>query len=158
MNVHHFYKQDKISEILKLGYDFYVYDYGVCSSQNFNRTSYLEKDIRLACVGAKVSEVMYTSTLVDNEFYTDIYYLFIHTPEADQRDLRESMKDKGERVYFPCYSPEAYEFAIDNLPIYEDIIPLDNKNEDIPQKRVYEIYLKGKRRMAKLKMGLWMIF
>lgn len=149
MNVHHFYRQDKISEILKLGYDFYVYDYGVCGSQNFNRTSYLEKDIRLACVGAKVSEVVYTTTLIENEFYTDIYYLFIHVPEADRKGLKESMKDKEERIYFPCYSPEAYEFAIDNLPIYEDIIPLDNKSKDIPQRKSIRDMFKRKKKNGK---------
>ena len=149
MNVHHFYRQDKISEILKLGYDFYIYDYGVCGGSNFNRTSYLEKEIRLLCVGSKVSEVTYTSNLVDNEFYPDLFYLFIHAPEADKKDLKESMIDKQDQVYFPVYSPEAYEFAIGNLPIYEEIIPLDDKTEEIVEKKSIRSIFKRKKKNGK---------
>ena len=59
------------------------------------------------------------------------------------------MKDKEERIYFPCYSPEAYEFAIDNLPIYEDIIPLDNKSKDIPQRKSIRDMFKRKKKNGK---------
>lgn len=145
MNIHHFYRQDKISEILKLGYDYYIYDYGVYNHQNFNKTSYLEKDIRIACVGSKASEMPYTKSLIDSNFYSDVYYLFIHTPESDKKDLQESMEEKKENTYFPGYSPEPYELAVENIKMLEKIIPVENRNAEPEKKSLIGGWFKRKK-------------
>lgn len=146
MKVHHFYRQDKISEILKLGYDYYIYDYGVYSHQNFNKTSFLEKDIRIACVGSKASEMLYTKKLICSNFYSDIYYLFIHTPDSDKKDLQESMEDKKENTYFPGYSPEPYELAVENVKILEKIIPVTEQTEQSEKKNLLRGWFKRKNK------------
>lgn len=141
-HVHHYYRQDKISNVLKMGYDYYVYDYGVYNHVNFNKTSFLEKDIRIACIGSKPSEMFATQNFVNSNFYTESYYLFIHAPKGDWEDLKESMEDKA--TFFPAYSPEAYELALENIKMYEKIIPVESRN--IEKRRLKGLFWKkGKK-------------
>ena len=42
-----YYRQENLVEIFKQGYDYYVYDFGTYSDNGFNKTSFLEKDIRI---------------------------------------------------------------------------------------------------------------
>mgnify|MGYP001028411880 CR=1 FL=1 len=142
-NIHHYYRQDKISEILKLGYDYYIYDYGVYNHVNFNKTSYLEKDIRIACVGSKPSEMLATQNMVNSNFYSDCFYLFVHAPKGDWNALKESMEDKA--TFFPAYSPEAYELVLENVKLYEEIIPVENRNEEKKGKFTGLFKRRGKR-------------
>ena len=142
-NIHHYYRQDKISEVLKLGYDYYIYDYGVYNHVNFNKTSYLEKDIRIACVGSKPSEMLATQNMVNSNFYSDCFYLFIHAPKGDWNTLKESMEDKA--TFFPAYSPEAYELVLENVKLYEEIIPVENRNEEKKGKFTGLFKRRGKR-------------
>ncbi len=145
-NVHHYYRQDKISEVLKMGYDYYIYDYGVYNHVNFNKTSFLEKDIRIACIGSKPSEMQATQSFVNSNFYTESYYLFIHAPKGDQEDLKESMEDKA--TFFPAYSPEAYELALDNIEMYEKIIPVESRT--IERKGLKKMFGRRKKRNEKI--------
>lgn len=59
-----FDRQEKIADILQLGYNFYVYDYGVYNSADFNKTSFLEKNVKIFVVGSKPNELPYTTNIL----------------------------------------------------------------------------------------------
>lgn len=145
MNVPHYYRQDRISDVLKMGYDFYIYDYGVYSDVDFNKTSFLEKDIKIACMGSKPTEFDKAWSMVRNNFYSDLFYLFIFTPEGDKEDLRDSMEDKKDKTYFPGVSMEAYELAEANIKIYEEMIPVESKSEE-PEKQGFFRFLARRKK------------
>lgn len=142
MGVHHFQRQDKISDILKLGYDYYIYDFGVYNSPNFNKLSFLEKDIQIICLGTKAQELRSTMEIIDSNFYEDTFYLYPLTPEGDQKDFQDTMQEKGERTFFPVYSPEAHELAVGNIEIFEKIIPVENESQEPKRKGLFN-KLKG---------------
>lgn len=48
-----YYKLEKLPEVLKRDYDYFVYDYGVFSDRDFNKISFLEKDLQIFTVGTK---------------------------------------------------------------------------------------------------------
>lgn len=64
-----YYKQEKIQEIFHQDYDYFVFDYGAYSEQGFNKTSFLEKDIRIFVAGSKATEMKYTQQVLQNEYY-----------------------------------------------------------------------------------------
>lgn len=52
-NVDMFYKKDKISDILKLGYDYYIYDFGTYRPDDFVLISFLEKNHKICSLRNK---------------------------------------------------------------------------------------------------------
>lgn len=143
MNVHHFYRQDRISEILKKDFDYFVYDFGVIGTENFNKTSFLEKDIKILILGSKPSEFYLSRKIVQNEFYSgDAIFLYNFAPEGDKADILESMEPMNDRTFFPGYSPEPYELVLSNIDIYEKIIPVEGQRK--PEKRSFWSKLRGR--------------
>ena len=131
--IDHFYKIEKLPEILQLGYDYYVYDYGSYKEQYFNKTSFLEKDARIFVVGSKPGEFSATKTLLDNMFYTDSYYIFNLTPENEKEDLLSLMDEKAEYTYFSEVAKDKY--ILSDTDIYEKIIPAEVKKTEIEYKK-----------------------
>ena len=64
-----FYNQDKIPEVLKKEYDYYVYDYGVYNDRDFNKTAFLREDVKIFIVGASPTELDYTKEIAQNISY-----------------------------------------------------------------------------------------
>ena len=51
-NTDMFYKKERITDILKMGYDFYIYDFGCYNSKGFNSVAFLEKDKSIIICGS----------------------------------------------------------------------------------------------------------
>lgn len=117
-----FYKQENLQEILKQEYDYFVFDYGAYSEKGFNKTSFLEKDIRIFVAGSKASEMKYTQGVLQNEYYTDVLYLFNFISEREKPDLLEYMEEKADVTYFTVYSPDQFEYV--NNPDWDKILPV----------------------------------
>lgn len=132
-NVDMFYKQENLLEVLKQGYDYYVYDFGTYSDTGFNKTSFLEKDIRIFVVGSKATEMEYTMDVLRNEYYTDITYVFNFISDKEKTDLLEYMEEKAENTYFTKYTPDQFEYI--HNPIFERILPLENALSGEKQKK-----------------------
>lgn len=88
-----FYKLEKLPEVLKQGYDYYIYDYGVYSERDFNKVSFLEKDLQIFVVGTKPGEFMKTYDLIENNFYNNVIYIFnfIRDDKTEHEDTYELM-------------------------------------------------------------------
>lgn len=107
-----FFNMDRLSEYLKLDYDYYVYDYGVYNDRDFNKVSYLEKEIKIAVCGFKYNEIAYTMEFLRNPFYTDIYYIFSFIDDKTRKIIKRLMEERADRTFFAEYSPDASYFKM----------------------------------------------
>lgn len=141
-NIEHFYKMEKISDILKKDYDYLVYDYGAYMENGFNKTSFLEKDIKIFILGSAPAEMQHTYNIIKNSFYTDVYYIFNLTSKAEQPEILELMDDATDKTFFSMYTPDPYEYTTNN--IYQDIIACVPQTKEIPKKKKW-LFRKGKK-------------
>lgn len=123
-----FYKQENLQEIFRQGYDYFVFDYGAYSERGFNKTSFLEKDIRVFVAGSKAAEMNYTQDVLRNEYYTDVLYLFNFISEKEKPDLLEYMDEKAEMTYFTVHAPDQFEYVYN--PDFDRMLPVEDIRED----------------------------
>lgn len=142
-NIDLFDKQEKISDILQLGYNFYVYDYGVFTSPDFNKTSFLEKELKIFVVGCKPNELHFTQNVLRSLFYQDVCYIFNFTPEADKKELLEIMEEKAERTFFADWTVDPFTYS--NSEIYSKILPLEVLRQEEPVKKSFFPFFNKKR-------------
>lgn len=138
-----YYKQENLLEVLSQGYDYYVYDFGTYTDTDFNKTSFLEKDVRAFVVGSKALEMDYTMEVLRNEFYTDVSYVFNFISEKEKADLLEYMEDKAANTHFMVYAPDQFEYVYN--PAYEKLLPVEDVSQrEEPRKGLFR--KKGKKR------------
>lgn len=139
-----YYKLEKLQEVRKMGYDYYVYDYGVFNDRDFNKISFLEKDLQIFVVGTKPGEFMKTYELIENNFYNQVVYIFnfILDDRQEHEDIYELMQEKQDVTYFApdCRDP----FLYSNDPLYEEILPVEEiVQEEKVKKRWFRRGRKG---------------
>lgn len=137
-NVEHYYKLGNIKEILKQGYDFYVYDYGTYLDTNFNKVSFLEKDIQILVAGTDPMEMSDTVKIIRSAFYDSVNYVFNFTSEADQKEVLEMMEEKAEHTFFTTYIPDKYVYVPNEC--YSSILPISN--DSVPEEGKRKGFLK----------------
>lgn len=132
-NIDMYYRQDRIPDILHMDYEYFVYDYGSFKSPDFNKISFLEKDIKVMAVGSNPGELQLSTELIGNVFYQDIKYIFNFTAPSDQEDLLDMMEDKREDTYFAEYCPDMFHYVPANY--YEKLFPKVVAAVDKPKKK-----------------------
>ncbi len=130
-----FEKQDKISCALKLGYDFYIYDYGVISSPSFHRISFLEKDRRFLICGTSPEELSQTNQAIAQFFDSDVQYLFNLVPGEDQKSILDMMENQASRTYFPGYAPDPFVYSSSSNAMYRQIFGNEPEARKEPKKK-----------------------
>lgn len=133
-NVEMYYRQDVIPEILHMDYEYIIYDYGAFNSPDFNKISFLEKDIKIMILGSNPGEIQSSTELIDNIFYQNVNYVFNFTSKADQEDLLAMMGEKADVTYFSEYCPDMFTY-----------IPAAYFEKVFPQLKVIDV--KKKKRM-----------
>ena len=131
-----YYKQDALSELQDLNYDFLVYDYGVYSDKGFNKTAFLKDSYKFFCVGANAAEADFTFEISENLSYRKAGLIFSFTAEADREDICEQLGEAAGRCYFTDYTPNPY--VLTNFEIYKNMFPLEEKAGDeevLPKKK-----------------------
>ena len=101
-----FYRKDKIAEVLRLGYEYYIYDFGIFDSVGFSLVSYLEKNLKIMVCGIKPNEASYMTDILASLYDKDIEYIFSFTHESDRKDILELMADRAEHTFFAPWIPE----------------------------------------------------
>ena len=101
-NVDMFYKPENLPEVLKQEYDYYIYDFGTYMNADFNKTSFLEKDVRIFVSGTTASEMDETETILRNEYYSDIMYVFNLFPNVRKRTYWSLWKIKQNGHFLQC--------------------------------------------------------
>ena len=126
-NVEMYYRQEKLLDVLKQEYDYFVYDFGTYMDTDFSKTSFLEKDVRIFVVGSKASEMSYTNELIRNEYYTDVNYVFNFISEKEKPELLEYMEEKAAQTYFTVSTPDQFEYVPNEA--FEKLLPVEDISE-----------------------------
>lgn len=141
-----YYKIDKLPEVMKLSYDFFVYDYGVYREREFNKVSFLEKSMRIFVVGTKPGEFMKTYELIENHFYNHVFYVFNFIPfdQEEREDIYDLMTGKEEYTFIAddCRDP----FRFNGSEMYEKMLPLHPAAKRTGKKRKKAgFFIKGRK-------------
>lgn len=128
-----YYKQENLQEVLHQDYDYFVFDYGAYSERGFNKTSFLEKDIRIFVAGSKAGEIQYTQDIIKNEYYTDVCYLFNFISEKEKPDIMEYMEEKRGKTYFTVYTPDQFEYIHNEE--FERLLPVEDVSPEAGKKK-----------------------
>lgn len=133
-NVDMYWHQELIPDILHMDYEYFIYDYGAFKCPNFNKISFLEKDIKLMVLGSNPGEIQSSTELIRNIFYQDIQYIYNLTSPADQEDLLDLMEDKADQTYFAEYCPDMFHYV--PASYYEKIFPqIKPEKKNVPKKK-----------------------
>lgn len=127
-----YYKQQNLVEVLKQDYDYFIFDFGTYLDTNFNKTSFLEKDVRVFVMGSKASEMSATNEVIRNEYYSDVEYVFNFISEREKPELLEYMEERAARTYFTRYTPDPFEYVPN--PIFDQIFPVEDLNQPQEEK------------------------
>lgn len=116
-----YFKKDRLTDVLKMDYDYFVYDYGVYTDTDFNKLSFLEKNIQIFVTGSFPTEMRYTQELLENNFYKDAFFIFSFTAEDEKQEIVKQFEDIGTVLF----SEEVKDpFCLTDTRIYEQIIPI----------------------------------
>lgn len=127
LRVDMYYRMDRLQDVLKMDYDYLVFDYGVYSENGFNKISFLEKEIQIFVVGSKPGgEFEKTYDVIKNNFYNQVFYIFNFVAKTEQADLLELMEEKAGMTFFAGEARDPFSFAGEGS-IYEKIISLERK-------------------------------
>jgi len=129
------YKKDKINEVLKMGYDYFIKDYGVYASNDFENLSFLEQDLNVIVAGAKPDEIGHITDLLHSRYYNDAYYIFSYIPEADHKDILEMMEEKSSYTLFSNYTPDPFIYSSQSDCLYQKLLKVESKDNNGSKKR-----------------------
>ena len=121
-----FYRKDKIADVLRLGYEFYVYDFGIFDAVGFSLVSYLEKNIKVMVCGIKPNEVGCMSEVLSSLYDKEIEYIFSFTHESDKKDILELMSDRAEHTFFAPWSPDPFVYSSQAGEQFEKLLPVSS--------------------------------
>lgn len=138
------YKTDHINEVLKMDYDYYVKDYGVYASGDFENLSFLEQDINIIVAGAKPEEMYHIDALINSNYYNDVFYIFSFIADSDRKDLLDMMEEKKKDTYFVHYTPDPFTYSTASDEVYSSILGIAPATESTQTKHRFP-FLKWKK-------------
>lgn len=141
--IDHFYKTEHLTEIKKLGYDFYVYDYGSFTN-HFNRESFLERDIKIYVLGWKPSEMQATFKLLQSKIHADGKYILSFGDELPEEDIEGIMGERKNSTIVPTRCTEPYKLY--DVTAYDPIFQLDTRIEEEPKRKGFFKLFGGKNK------------
>ena len=106
-----FYRQDLIPDVLHMDYHYYVYDFGSYDQKDFNKISFLEKDMLIMMCGSKPGELQRSSDIINSIFYQKINYIFNFTAPGDRKEILDMMEEKAAETYFMDYIPDMFVYS-----------------------------------------------
>ena len=138
------FNKDKFSEILKAGYDFLIYDYGVFSDIDFNKTAFLKDDLKFIVVGTSVTEIDITKEIASNISYQDAKLIFNFIPEIEKNEVLSLMdtikigdKSNTTRTFMTDYTPDP--FTLTNLSFYNELLSIEEREHEEKKHRGFSL-------------------
>lgn len=138
------FNKDKFSEILKAGYDFLIYDYGVFSDIDFNKTAFLKDDLKFIVVGTSVTEIDITKEIASNISYQDAKLIFNFIPEIEKNEVFSLMdtikigdKSNTTRTFMTDYTPDP--FTLTNLSFYNELLSIEEREHEEKKHRGFSL-------------------
>lgn len=126
-----FFGPEGISESMKQGYDYYVYDYGSVTDRDFDRTAFLKDDIQIFTGGAKPSEFDYLLRMLDIPVFLDACLLLSFVPEKEEESILRLLHEyrikrgnnRNRPIMFCDYCPDPFVFSSPEK--YMKVIPME---------------------------------
>lgn len=125
------FEKENIVEVMKMNYDYLVYDFGSTTDSGFQLTSFLEKEKRIILCGSTPPELQAMERILDSFYHNDVEYLFSFVSEVEQSDVIDQMQERQNHVFFTGYTPDAFCYSSTNTAMYETMIPLSSQQEAI---------------------------
>lgn len=122
-------------------YDFYIYDYGSLEDNMIDKTAFLKDNIKFIVSCGELTEIDYLIDLLEKPAYSDCATIFNFIANDDKdgllqlcQEIRCPGANNKERVYaFTDYTPDM--FTLNNLDMYENLIPVVNLKSELPEKK-----------------------
>lgn len=141
--IDHYYRIEKLSDVKKQGYDYYVYNYGTYGDKDFNLISFLEKDIKILVLGYKPMEMAYAEKVMQGILYEDVKYIFSFADEIPEEEIAELMGEKMQDTIIPKRCTEIYKLF--EPEAYKKIIPVEAAAEEEKKKKKWTIFSRGRK-------------
>lgn len=123
------YSNYYFNDVTKLDYQFYVYDYGVCSE--VSSQEYLTKDIKVLVTGSKAWEYQLYLDIVNHiSKAKNLHTIMNFAPIIDQDQL--AYKGMEQTTYFPQYAPCPFEDRNNDniyIKIIESFLDINQPNQ-----------------------------
>ncbi len=116
-----------LNDLLKLDYDFYVYDYGYFTEQDFQTLSYCEREYKVVVAGAKPNEFGLTQQLLNTNYFNDASMVFSFIAEGDRADVSEMMMELSTNVSYIDWCPDPFSINDASIKRIEKILPIEKK-------------------------------
>lgn len=123
------YDQEKIALLHMKDYDYLVYDYGLYTGKDFNKTSFLKDDIKIFVGGCDVTELDFVMEAAGDISYNCANIIFSFTGKDEEDGILKLFSDyklKPERCYFAGYAPSP--FSVTDVTLYDSLLGVENKN------------------------------
>lgn len=133
-------EQSGLSDSLKQTYEYFVYDYGSVTDQDFDRTAFAKDQVRIFVGGCKPTELDNLETMLSLPFYADANVMISFAPEGDQEkilklisDVRNNAGKNGARpVMFCPYCPDPFVFTQpEPYEAFLQIAPTEEKEKEM---------------------------
>lgn len=139
------YTASNMGDAVSGGYNYIVCDYGSVVSPDFNKVSFLEKDLTVFVTGSKANEIETIQNVLQSNTYANAKYIFNFVPESDKSDIKEMMCEKENDTFFTVYAPDPFDYI--NNPDFEKMMPVEDvKKESIKSEKhsIFNIFKGGK--------------
>lgn len=125
------YKDEQLTDVQKMEYDYYVYDYGSVFDRDFDRMAFLKDDVQIIVGGAKPQEFDYLEKLMCLPAYANASIIISFIPEGDRDNILKTISElkswsgtvETRPVIFADYTPDPFLFT--NVSEYERIVPVE---------------------------------
>lgn len=128
-----FFKDFKVSnEYIDENYEYVVFDYG--QVDDFNITSFLEKDIQIVIGGFSSTEIQSMMRIFENKLMSNkTKWIFSFIADNMKDEIKSSMLQFEDQTYFAPYQPDMFFLNPNKCEIYEQILsltpPVENKKK-----------------------------
>lgn len=101
-------KSDNVDELLTRNYEYYIYDYGYFGAEDFQKTSYYEKNKKIMVCGTSPAELEKFQEYLNELYPRQISYIFSFTTEKEKEDIDDIMDDKVNDTYIADITPDMF--------------------------------------------------
>ncbi len=148
--------QAGLSDSLKQTYEYFVFDYGSVTDQDFDRTAFAKDDVRIFVGGCKPTEMDNLETMLSIPFYADANVMISFAPEGDQAqilkliaDVRNNAGKNEARPVMLCpYCPDPFVFT--QPEAYESFLKIEmtpeKEQEILSQKKGWGIFRRKEKK------------
>lgn len=118
------YSKAYLPKALKQDYDFCIKDYGNIGDKNFEKTSFLEQEIKILVCGIKPNEIFQFQEILEEGQYEDANFIFSFVPKEDRDAIMALMEEKKNQTYFADYTPDAFLYTSTLNHAYKSILKI----------------------------------